>query len=331
MAIFLEKEAFTFSDVLLVPQRSDLQTRSDADVSTMVAGWKLDHPIISANMDTVTDLNMAVAMGESGGMGILHRFQPVRATIDSLKRLNQFGLPAVPSVGVGDDSVAAAKQYREFTHTICLDVAHGHSYQAGKMVRFLSRDLGFTVIAGNVCTLEGALFLREAGAEVVKVGVGCGAICQTRGVTGHGFPQLSAILDVAAKAEENDYKVIADGGITGSGDIVKALAAGAHAVMVGSLFAGCPETPNPEIYRGMASAESQMAHKGFVSNDAPEGVSFEVAPKPPVKEVLKQLCGGIRSGMSYSGVRTLRQLRKEAIFVKVTGNTVIENSTRKPT
>lgn len=329
LATFIDDEKLTFDDVLLVPQYSDVKSRADVNLKTEVGGWCLNHPIIPANMDTITGLEMAMTVGYTGGMGILHRFQSVENVLASLKELKAHGRPAVPSVGV--DGLVAAEVYREFTDVICVDVAHGHSLQVGEFVKVLRKKLGYTIIAGNVCTATGAIYLRECGAHTIKVGCGNGSICATRGVTGHGYPQLSAILDVASKASEYGYKIIADGGLSSSGDIVKALAAGADAVMTGYLFAGCPETPGGGVYRGMASAQAQMDHKGRVSNNTPEGVSFKVSVKPPASEIIKQLCGGIRSGLSYSGVKNLKELRENAVFARVSKNTVVENSTRKPT
>ncbi len=338
--MIIEKEALTFDDVLLVPQHSDLESRKQADSSTRIGALELKIPIVSANMDSITGLKMAVALGETGGAGILHRFEKDETLLWWVQELQSQGLPAIPSVGVKAADTVLAKKYRYYTEHICLDIAHGDSLQAVEMVKVL-KSLDFkTIIAGNVATLQGAHRLVKAGANVIKVGIGPGSVCQTRGITGHGLPQLQAILDVCSEKHrfyiDNSYtsfQVIADGGMRNSGDIVKALGAGAHCVMTGSLFAGCAETPvtGPQnTYRGMASKEAQESFRGHVSNGTPEGISMNVPMKGSAKEVLETLAGGIRSGLSYSGCRTLKEFRENAIFVRVTANCKTENGTRQP-
>lgn len=328
--MILPNNALCFDDVLLVPLYSSLESRSDANITS--GDWVLgcDVPIITANMDTVTGFEMAVAAQDSGAQGILHRFTTPEITCKWIKdAINEYGMHLIPSIGVGEKDYENALMYIECgAKAICVDIAHGHSYAAVEMVRRLVKK-SIYVIAGNVATWDGAYALVNAGARAVKVGVGSGSTCQTRIVTGHGIPTLQSILDIAPlKKRGYDFQLIADGGIKNSGDIVKALAAGADLVMVGHLVAGCDECPKVDgknIYRGMASSQAQLAFKGKVSNSAPEGAAGEVAPKGPVKNVLECLAGGIRSGLSYSGARNLKELRDNAEFVKVSSNCVIEN------
>lgn len=328
MAMILHKEALTFDDVLLVPQHSDVESRSEVDTTTQVGGLTLKVPIFSANMDTITGLEMAEAMSDAGGAGVLHRYQHPDAILAALRVLKQADRVAIPSVGIHYDDKVAAKHYRDLTRHICVDVAHGDTKATLQMVDFLRNTLGYdTVIAGNVVTLQAAKRLEKAGANVIKVGVGPGSVCTTRSVTGHGYPQFSAIMEIAGAG---CYDVIADGGLKSSGDIVKALAAGADAVMTGSLFAGCPECPGDGEYRGMASAEAQIEFRGRISNRAAEGVAVRVGKKSPTNVVMAELAGGIRSGFSYSGARTLEELQEVAQFVKVSPNTVVENGVRWP-
>lgn len=318
-------EGLTFDDVLLVPQFSELTSRSQADISTQIGGLNLKVPIISANMDTVTGFEMAVAMGLAGGAGVLHRYKTPDEIIDWLKMLRGSGFPAIPSIGVQDIDHRSAVIYREYTDAICIDIAHGDSRQMLEMVKFCDGEGYNTIIAGNIVTKKAAEMLYQAGANVLKVGVGPGSVCTTRIVTGHGYPQLSAIENVANSA--HDAYIIADGGIRNSGDIVKALAMGADAVMIGGLFAGCNETPfiNGGVYRGMASAEAQIDFKGKVSNNTAEGVSMKALAKGSVNNVLDGLVGGIRSGLSYSGAKNIPQLQTVAQFVRITSNGLTES------
>jgi IMP dehydrogenase len=327
------QEAFTFDDVLLVPQYSDLKSRSEANISTRIGALELDVPILSANMSCITGLSMARALGEAGGAGVLHRYETpekIKSWIDGLVSLR---LPAIPSVGVSADDMRLAKQYASMTRHICLDIAHGDSKNAVEATRYLW-ELGFdTIIAGNVCTASGAARLVNAGANVIKLGVGGGAACSTRGVTGHGYPQLSAVMEISrALVHNKKVTIIADGGLKGSGDIVKALAGGAHCVMAGSLFSGCVESEDKTGYYGMASKKAQLKHHGKVNNSAPEGAEFKLDESFWVlaKDRLEELAGGIRSGMSYSGARTLKELRRDAVFVRVSPGTQVESGTRNP-
>ncbi len=334
----LEERGITFNDVLLVPQYSDLASRSEADTSTQIGNIKLKIPIISANMDSITGRDMAFEMGYLGAAGVLHRYNMPENTIADLRALKAFpghpnrvnDRPAIPSIGVKRSDRDFAECYREFTDAICLDIAHGDSKQAHLMLEFLS-DLGYkTIIAGNIATYDAAMRLLDSGADTIKVGIGPGSVCETRGVTGHGVPQLTAIKNVYEATRHFDFAtVIADGGMNSSGDIVKALAMGANAVMTGSLLAGTDECNKKDVYRGMASAEAQTEWQGRVNNEAPEGASQVVSARGPVKKILEQLTGGIRSGMSYSGARTLAELREKAVFMMVSSATTHENGTRK--
>lgn len=330
------REYLTFDDVLLVPQYSELASRSEANTSTVLGALRLEVPILSANMDTITDFKMAEEMGLAGAAGVLHRYTDadtirkwVKDLVNSTSRPNF--VPAIPSVGVQDYDIPLAYSLRSYTEHICMDIAHGNSKRGVEMVKFLKKTGFKTIIAGNVATSDGARRLIEAGANVIKVGIGPGSVCATRGVTGHGFPQLEAINDVAEMIAR-DYPgvhLIADGGLKSSGDIVKALAAGADAVMTGSLFAGSGSCPRPGVYRGMASQEAQgeFLHKSAV---APEGITTYVLEKPTATHIVKSLAAGIRSGMSYSGARNLTELRENAVFVRVSSNVSVENGTRQP-
>jgi IMP dehydrogenase len=335
---FDETERYCFDDVLLVPQYSEIETRKNIDISTEIVGIRLDTPIISANMDSITEEAMVEAMYECGGLGILHRYSPFNEIEKRIRYLYSVRVPTIPSVGISVYDKTFIKSLLEkkmITSAICLDIAHGHCKRTEEMIRFL-KDLGFAVIAGNVATLDGAIDLAEQGADVIKVGIGPGSLCTTRVVTGSGVPQLSAIMDVSNIKKDKDYpniKIIADGGIKSSGDIVKALAAGADAVMIGRLFAGCKETPGEvikgkKVYRGMASFSAQMDYCGEV-HGVPEGEAIFVNAKGSVKDIVKDLSDGIKSGLSYSGALNIKELQEKAYFIKVSSNTLIENGWRR--
>lgn len=335
MANFTTDEGLTFDDVLLVPQVSPFKSRQEVDTSTRLGNRLLKVPIVSANMDSITGPAMAFKMFAAGTMGILHRYAPWEERLLWGRDPNEYTFPAYHSVGVKEGELDAAKAFLDVGAAgICVDIAHGHSHHAFDMVEAIAEymfknDLNATLIAGNVATREGALYLYRAGAHVIKVGIGPGSMCKTRLVTGHGVPQLSAII-AAAKAKReigDDFQIIADGGIRNSGDIVKALAAGADAVMVGRLFAGTREAALPNEYRGMASREAQEAFLGKVSNGAPEGVAINLGGEMSrrVIDVLEELVGGIRSGLSYSGCKNIKELQAEHLFMKVSANTVVEN------
>lgn len=470
----LIRQGLTYEDVLLLPRYSDIRSRKDVDTSAQLTRRiRLQIPIISANMDTVTETDMAVTMARRGGIGIIHRFNTIEQQVHQVrqvKRSESFvienpytvtpessvghardlldlhhitGLPVVDHEGrlvgllsgrdilfVHDDSrlvqhvmtprerlvtapmgttIAQAEEilqihkveklplvdddnrlaglitlrdilrrtlYPESSKddkgrllvgaavgvvgdyldravelvqagcdVLVLDIAHGHSENAIRALRELRSRLGSVdLIAGNVATAEGTRDLIEAGADAIKVGVGPGSICITRVVTGVGVPQLTAVLDSVREADRFEVPVIADGGIRQSGDISKALAAGAATVMIGNLLAGTRESPGVVVVRngrrfkasrGMASTEATRERRrrekpgwegeSDLSDVVPEGVEGMVPFKGDAAEVLTQMVGGLRSGMSYLGARTLLQFRQNAQFIQITGAGVSES------
>jgi IMP dehydrogenase len=331
--------ASTFDDVLLEPQYSEIETRSTIDLLTWATPLRqIKYPLVAANMDSVCDAHMASAMQFEGGMGVIHRYMSYDDQVNQVKKFhdNHFEIwKQVPlisaAVGVKNGIVEHVKRLVDAgCSVVVIDVAHGHHKLVGDIVQQLkacalvSKDgLPVEYVAGNVATPDGAKYLCESGADVIKVGVGPGSLCTTRIVTGHGMPQLLAIAACALTASQYNRTVVADGGIRNSGDIVKALAAGANTVMCGSLFAGTDEAPGEsfvdgdktyKVYRGMASSEAQQE---FYGNDpeAPEGVSTKVESKGPVAAVIKRLVAGIKSGLSYSGCKNIEELQEYASWV----------------
>ena len=331
-------QALCFDDVLLVPQYSDIKSRkSDVEIESWLGKISLRIPIISSPMDTVTEFDMSLAMDKAGGLGIIHRYNTVdeQAGLVSATRLS--GASNVgAAVGVTGDYLDRASSVADAGATmICVDVAHGHHLMLKRTVQTLRRELGDDVhiMAGNIATKEGYEALVEWGVDSVRVGIGGGSICSTRVQTGHGIPTLQSIIDCASSQYAGEFPIIADGGIRNSGDIVKALGAGADFVMLGSLLAGCDETPGRVVlqdghkfksYRGMASLEAQVDWRGHASSL--EGVSTLVDTRGPVSLTLDNLCSGIRSGLSYSGAHDIFELQAKASFVRQTGSGAVESS-----
>jgi IMP dehydrogenase len=329
-------DAVTFDDIYLVPQYSEIDSRDDVSITTSLKYTELASPIIAANMDSVCEAEMAHAMAKHGGLGVIHRYMTNERQVDQVIELKKYSnSPDLPeyytnsvavAVGVKNGVEEHVQNLYEHGATIfVIDVAHGHHKKVKETIKKI-RDLGLSnieIVAGNVATPDGAMFLFDAGADTIKVGVGPGAVCTTRSVTGHGVPQLQALFDIFKILHRFDGHMIADGGIRAPGDILKALAAGASAVMVGSMVAGTDEAPGEiiekkyKIYRGMASSEAQ---RDFYGNDpdAPEGITTVVPYKGSVHNILKFLEAGLKSGLSYSGASNIQEFRKKVLMMKVT-------------
>lgn len=325
----------TFDDVLIVPSKSDIRSRREPSLQTRLTKTRTIHlPLISANMDTITESEMAIAMGSLGGMGILHRFmdtkeqtRQARLVIDS-----KMG-PTSASVGVTEDERSRAQALIDAgVDILTIDIAHGHSVQMLEMMEWIKKISPRTeIIAGNMATPEAALDLINAGADAIKVGIGPGSMCTTRIITGCGVPQLTAIALCAEVAQKHQVPLIADGGLRTSGDIMKALAAGADTVMLGSMLSGSIETPGEikngrKLYRGMASRSAQDSWRGGVPEGmAPEGESTSVPVKGHAKDVLLELAGGIRSGMSYINATQITEIKDKARFIEMSGSGLSES------
>jgi len=328
------RETVTFDDVLLVPQYSEVMSRKTIDISTKLSDeMSFDLPIISAPMDTVTNSFMASTMADLGGVGIIHRYgsiydQGLQAKMCTNKT---FGA----AIGItGDYIQRAQKLVDEGCSILCVDVAHGHHVMMRHALKLLRDTFGNTVhiMAGNVATLEAFNDLSDWGADSIRVGIGGGSICSTRVQTGHGVPTLQSVLDCSAS--DRPAKLIADGGIKTSGDIVKALAGGADFVMLGSLLGGTSESPGDtfykdgveyKAYRGMASVEAQIDWRGHTASV--EGVSHVIPYKGSVRTVIRELSTGIRSGFSYSGALNLAELQSKAKFIRQSNAGQLESST----
>lgn len=358
MAKILEKDALTFDDVLLVPQYSEI-TPDMADVSTKLTNtFKMNVPFLSAAMDTVSEHKLVTALALAGGLGVIHKNMSIADQAKEVEMVKNYEfdneknkrvlidkkgrLCVGAAIGVTADMMDRVHALMDAgVDVFVLDSAHGDSKNIINAIKNLRLEYSsMELIAGNVATYEGALDLMKAGASAVKVGMGPGSICTTRIIAGIGVPQLQAVMDCARASKEMNVPIIADGGIKYSGDVVKALAAGANTVMLGGLFATCEEAPGDiyesngkkyRTYRGMGSIEAmakgstdryfQTGHKKFVA----EGVQGIVEVKTTVEELVFQLVGGLKAGMGYCGSKDIPTLQEKGTFIKITNNALLES------
>lgn len=333
-------KALCFDDILMVPQQTSVQSRRTVDVSTTIgvqhraeASIYLSSPIISAPMDTVTGPDTAVALASSGGLGIMHRynspeqriedainagFRPFGVSVSTIEAMNESFLSEIVDAGAA---------------VICVDTANGHNSMALEAVSFIRQHVPsyIHIMSGNVATSEGFKALIDAGSDSVRVGIGGGSACTTRIVSGHGMPTLASIMDCSEMYPELRSAIIADGGIRNSGDIVKSVAAGASAVMLGNLLAGHNESPGQPsgdrvYFRGMASGAAQDDWRG--GHDIREGVEGSVPFRGNLSDTIKSLNLGIGSGCSYSGVNSIRDLYDNSEYVVVSSASLVESNPR---
>ena len=349
------KKGLTFDDVLLIPAESHVLP-NEVNLSTQLAkNIKLNIPLISAGMDTVTEGPMAIAMALQGGLGAVHKNMSIQAQAGEVANVKSVVVPAnatkaavddqnrllcAAAVGVTSDTFERATALlKAGADAIVIDTAHGHSAGVLRKIKEIRDHFpDATLIAGNVATGEATKALFDAGVDVVKVGIGPGSICTTRVVAGVGVPQITAIYDAASVAREYGKPIIADGGIKYSGDVVKALAAGGNAVMLGSMLSGTTEAPGEvfeengkryKSYRGMGSVGAMAQAHGSSDryfqggvNEAnklvPEGIEARVEYKGDVSDIVFQIDGGLRSGMGYVGAPDIPTLIDKAQFVQIT-------------
>jgi len=331
-------EALTYDDVLLVPSYNHYASRREVETKITDRSNKLslDLPIMTANMDTITEYQMANFIGEKGGIGFLHRFMSIDENIEQFKKCKT---QAVISIGTSDHEIDRAKALQEAgANYFCVDVAHAHAQYVGKTLKNLREVLGkeACLIGGNVATYAGADYLASCGADIIKVGIGGGSVCTTRIKTGFGVPNISAIQECAKIGRS----IIADGGIRTAGDIVKALAFGADFVMIGSMLSGTRPTPGEVLtdesghkyknYRGMASREVMEDHRGGVDEwKTAEGVATRVNYKETEEAIIADIIGGLRSGLTYAGAINIGELQRKLNFVKITQAGRIESLPHK--
>ena len=333
------KEALTFDDVTLVPKYSEILP-SEVDTSIKLTEiLKLKIPLLSSAMDTVTESKMAIAIAKNGGLGIIHRNLDIKKQVSEIQKVKKQKLLVGAAVGAGLNEFRRAEAIlKEYVDMIVVDTAHGHTKKVSEIIKFIKKKKTkkIALCAGNIATPEAAKFLIKLGVDIIKVGIGPGSICTTRLVAGIGVPQLSAILSVRNGIKNKNVKIISDGGIKYSGDLAKAFAAGADAVMIGSLFAGTDETPGKLIrrggklfksFRGMGSVGAMnkgSADRYFqfkqkdMSKYVPEGVEGFAKYKGKVDNIIFKLVGGLKSSMGYLGSKQIKYLRDKPKFVKIT-------------
>lgn len=346
----------TFDDVLLEPRESAVLRSEAFLVTKLTKKLTIQIPILSAAMDTVSGAEMAIALGRLGGISILHRNCTINEQVGMLKKVNR-AKPGSDRPGrstsrvlVGAAVGAVDPQRAEALDSagadvIVIDTAHAHVKAIIRSVKEIKRKIKAQLIVGNIATREAAVAFAPF-VDALKVGIGPGSICTTRIVAGVGVPQLTAIMDVTSVAKKKNVPVIADGGIRYSGDVVKALAAGASSVMLGSMLAGTKEAPGKIVrikgeiyphtttqfgvgvyksYRGMGSlgamTNGQSSDRYFQKSNkryVPEGIESLVKYKGPVSQIIEQITGGLRSGMGYLGAKTIEDIPKRARFIRIT-------------
>lgn len=337
MVTKIVSESFTFDDVLIRPAASRMEP-SEASLKTKIAGIDLTLPFLSAAMDRVTESTMAIALGHLGCLGVIHRNCSVEEQVKMVRTAKDAGVHVAAACGPFHAERAKALDAAG-CDAIVIDCAHGHNLNVIESAKNIKKSLKHAkMIFGNIATAEAAAAACTF-ADAVKVGVGPGSICTTRLISGVGVPQLSAILEVASVAHKKKIPVIADGGIRTSGDIAKALAAGASAVMLGNLFAGTDETPGKIVakggrkfkeYRGMGSKaviETASGKERYFTHGrkaVPEGVEALVPYKGPVAEIVASLSSGLQVGMGYVGAKTLTEFHRKAKFIRITHASIAE-------
>ena len=325
------KQAITYEDVLLVPSYNHYESRKVVDISMtdMTGKLSLELPLMTSNMDTVTEVEMVNFIGSKGGIGVLHRFMPIDRNVEMYKACKY---ETFVSIGCSPEELERVEGLRDAgASRFCVDAAHAHAKYVGETFKSIREILGKEpcIMAGNVATYAGADYLASVGADIIKVGIGGGSVCTTSIKTGFGVPNLTAIRECARV----DRSITADGGIRTPGDIVKALAFGADFVMVGGMLAGTTPTPGEviiktgedgkeikvKVFRGMASSEVQEDyHGGMAEWKTAEGVSIEVPYTDKEDAIIADIIGGLRSGLTYGGASTITELQRKLDYVRVT-------------
>jgi IMP dehydrogenase len=323
---------YSFNDVLISPKYNKIVSRRDVKFETRVSkNYKLDIPILAANMDTICESQMAIALGRLGGLGVIHRFLSIKDQAEEVRKVKEQNLISAAAIGIKDYEERVEALSEAGVNILVLDVAHGHSKRTGKTLDYIKTKYPhIDVIVGNVATKDAAEYFISKKADGIKVGIGPGSACTTRIMTGAGVPQITAIMDVY-EATQGRVPVCADGGIKCPGDLTKAIGAGADTVMSGAIFAGTDETPGEVIikdgvkykeYRGMASFLATVKKLELDGQKVDEEVHVEgeatlVASRGPIGKIIHRYLGGLASGMTYVGAENIEALRGKADFIEI--------------
>ena len=342
------KEALTFDDVTLAPNYSEILPSQVNTSINLTSKLNINIPLLSSAMDTVTESPMGIAMAKAGGIGIIHRNLTIDEQIKEIRKVKSKKLLVGAAVGASEKEFTRAKKLlKENLDIIVIDTAHGHTKKVADIIKKIKklRPKNTAICAGNIATTEAAKFLVKLGVDIIKVGIGPGSICTTRVVTGVGVPQITAVAEVTEALKKKDIPVIADGGIRFSGDIAKAIAAGGHTVMLGSVLAGTEEAPGElelyqgrsyKSYRGMGSIGAMSGDQGssdrYFQDSAeateklvPEGIEGRVPYKGWLQAVIHQMIGGLRQSMGYTGSHDIATMRTKPKFVQITSAGVNES------
>jgi IMP dehydrogenase len=325
-------KGYAFKDVLIVPKYNKVNSRKEVSFKTKVTkNYQIDIPILVANMDTACESEMAIAIGRLGGLGVIHRFMTIEEQVKEIRKIKEHKLIAAAAIGVKDYEIRAKALHKVGINILVLDVAHGHSKRTGKTLDYLKANYpNIDIMVGNVATKDAAEYFINKKADAIKVGIGPGSMCTTRIMAGAGVPQITAIMD-AYEASQGRVPICADGGMRNSGDIVKAIGAGADCIMSGSFFAGTKESPGKIIkikgekfkeYRGMASYLATVKKMSLDGQKIEEVVHVEgemtkIKYKGPVSPLVNKLLGGLASGMTYVGAKNIESLKGKADFIEI--------------
>jgi IMP dehydrogenase len=333
-------KGYSFDDVLIIPKYNKVLSRRNVNLKTRVTrNYEIDIPLLAANMDTICEKEMAIAIGKLGGLGVIHRFMTKEEQAEQVREVKRQGLLCAAAIGVKDVEERTRELVKSGLDIIVIDIAHGHSKYAGKTLDYLKEKFPkIDVMAGNVATKDAAEYFLSKGADAIKIGIGPGSLCTTRLMTGAGIPQLTAIMDVY-EATKGEIPICADGGIKKPADVVKALGAGADNVMSGYIFAGTDETPGEiieknkqkfKVYRGSASYDVSIKKAEIDGEKDRKIISIEgektlIPYIGPIAPIIELYLGSLASGMTYIGAKDMKGLIGKADFIEIT-NSGIEES-----
>ncbi len=333
-------KGYSYDDVLIVPKYNKIKSRREVDFKTQVTrNYWINMPLIAANMDTVCESEMAIAIGRLGGLGVIHRFLDIDKQVEEIKKVKECNLISAAAIGVKDYEERVGKLIEAGVNILVLDIAHGHSKRAGNTLDYIKKNYPqVDVMVGNIASKDAAQYFVSKGADALKVGIGPGSMCTTRIMTGCGVPQITAIMDVY-EYSQGRIPLCADGGIKKPGDLVKAIGAGADTIMSGSIFAGSDETPGEikEIngkkykdYRGMASYDATVKKMKIDGKEESEIISVEgektiVECKGPIEGIVNKYIGGLASGMTYVGAKNIDEIKGRVDFIEISSAGMLES------